>query len=265
MPLTPLQKQVVQLLASRRNPDSFVAGGAVINRDLSSPRFSADLDLFHDVAESVLVSAEADVAVLGAHGFEVRWLLRQPSLQRAEIQGGNESMRLDWCVDSAFRFFPVCPDSDFGYCLHPADLATNKALALAGRSEIRDYVDMLYIHEHYLSLGAVFWAACGKDQGFTPLSLLEFAQRNMRFREEDLAAERLNRPLHLTELKKAWLGAVDSAVQLVASLPDEEVGCLYLDANGNPRTPDASAPDFKLLLRHFGSARGAWPVSAGPK
>ena len=32
MPLTPLQKEVLLLLARHRNPDSHMAGGAVINR-----------------------------------------------------------------------------------------------------------------------------------------------------------------------------------------------------------------------------------------
>jgi hypothetical protein len=32
MPLTPFQREVVHLLAANRNPESHVAGGAVINR-----------------------------------------------------------------------------------------------------------------------------------------------------------------------------------------------------------------------------------------
>jgi hypothetical protein len=35
-----------------------VARGAVINRDARSPRFSSDLDIFHDAAASVAASAE---------------------------------------------------------------------------------------------------------------------------------------------------------------------------------------------------------------
>lgn len=72
----------------------------------------------------------ADAVVLTKHGLQVEWLLRQPSLQRARISRGAESLRMDWGYDSAFRFFPVQADADFGYCLHPADLATNKCLAL---------------------------------------------------------------------------------------------------------------------------------------
>jgi hypothetical protein len=259
MPLTPFQREVALLLASHRNPESHVAGGAVINRLDNSPRFSADLDLFHDVANRVRNSAEADAAILGAHGFLVEWLLQQPALYRARVSRGAEQLKLDWCLDSAFRFFPVQPDPVFGYCLHQADLATNKALALAGRSEIRDFLDILYLHEHYASLGALCWAACGKDQGFTPWSLLDMAKRHSKFREAELASENLAQPVNLQTLKQSWLAAAADAEALFARLPVAEVGCLYLGQEGSPVTPDPESEAFPTLVRHFGSVRGAWP------
>jgi hypothetical protein len=45
----------------------------------------------------------------------------------------------------------------------------------------------------------------------------------------------------------------------VARLPAEELGCLYLNAENHPVTPDPGGPDFAGLKRHFGSIRGAWP------
>ncbi len=47
--------------------------------------------------------------------------------------------------DSDFRFYPTQPDPEFGYVLHPADLATNKIMAAAGRREPRDIVDLVTI------------------------------------------------------------------------------------------------------------------------
>jgi hypothetical protein len=178
------------------------------------------------------------------------------------VTRAGDELRLDWCYDSAFRFYPVQPDPEFGYCLHPADLATNKALALAGRSEIRDFLDILYLHETYLSLGAICWAACGKDQGFTPYSLLDLAKRHVKYRAEDLARAEPTRPLDLTELKAAWLEAAARAEAWFGRLPAADVGCLYLDAKGAPCTPDPSDPSFTAVPRHFGSVRGAWPKIA---
>ncbi|MCI0640072.1 MAG: nucleotidyl transferase AbiEii/AbiGii toxin family protein [Gemmataceae bacterium] len=259
MPLTSFQKVVLQILAKNRNPESHAGGGAVINRAPDSPRFSSDLDFFHDVAEGVRFSAVADARALADQGFVITWLIEEQFLRRAQIVRGAEAIRLDWCFDSAYRFFPVLPDPEFGYSLHPADLATNKALAVAGRAEIRDLLDILYLNENYLSLGAIAWAACGKDRGFTPLSLLGFANRNMKFREEDLKRENLAKPTTLVQLKESWLKSLALAEQTVAAWPANDLGCLYLNDQGVPFTPNPADPGFDKFTRHFGSVHGAWP------
>jgi nucleotidyltransferase AbiEii toxin of type IV toxin-antitoxin system len=264
MPLTAFQKEVLGLLASHRNPESHVAGGTVLNRTPDSPRYSVDIDIFHDIADSVLNSAEVDVALLRAHGLTADWLIRQTFLQRAQISSGDQHLKLDWCYDSAFRFFPVQPDPELGYCLHRADLATNKMLALAGRSEVRDLLDILYLHQSYLSIGAVCWAASAKDQGFTPWSLLDHASRNMKYRQEDLEREHLTQPVRLTELKESWLKASGQAEEWFGRLPAADVGCLYLNDDGTPFTPNPADPHFAKLRRHFGTVRGAWPKPVLP-
>ena len=96
---------------------------------------------------------EADEILLKEAGYSVQWEMHRGGLFRAVVSRDGEHVRLDWSFDSAFRFFPAQSDEDFGYCLHPADLATNKVLALVGRSEIRDFLDTLQLDEGYLSLG----------------------------------------------------------------------------------------------------------------
>jgi hypothetical protein len=260
MPLTPFQRGVAQILAKHRNPESHIAGGAVINRGEAGVRISDDLDIFHDVAASVAASAEADAKALREAGYAIEWTLRGDGIFKAVASRGEDRVRLDWTTDSAFRFFPVLPDEEFGYCLHPADLATNKVLALAGRLEIRDFLDILLIDRTYLSLGAVMWAACGKDAGYTPPLLLDYTNRHSRFQEGDLKGENLTRPVDLRELKRQWLAARERAERLFERLPAEELGCLYLDSANNPLTPDPEAPTFPGLKRHRGSVRGAWPT-----
>lgn len=79
---------------------------------------------------------------------------------------------MQWSRDSAFRFFPLVEDSLMGLALHPFDLATNKVLALAGRLEPRDWIDVLHCDEKLQPFGFLVWSACGKDPGFNPRSLL---------------------------------------------------------------------------------------------
>jgi hypothetical protein len=259
MPLTAFQSDILRILAANRNPNSHVAGGAVINRADASFRYSDDLDIFHDAAESVAICAEADAEALLAAGCSVEWKFRREGSFRAEVSRGQEQCRLDWSYDSAFRFFPAEPDEIFGYCLHTADLATNKMLALGGRTEFRDFLDILYLNDSYLSLGAIAWAACGKDPGYTPSLLLDMANRHIRFQDDDLKGEHLVRPLDLRELKKHWLRAREQAEALFLALPEDELGCLYLGVGNQPVTPDPANKSFFTLKRHRGCVGGAWP------
>ncbi|MBV8508248.1 MAG: hypothetical protein JOZ11_20890 [Alphaproteobacteria bacterium] len=46
MPISNFQSDVLRTLAAQRSPDSYIAGGIAINRE--GPRFSGDIDIFHD-------------------------------------------------------------------------------------------------------------------------------------------------------------------------------------------------------------------------
>jgi len=116
------------------------------------------------------------------------------------------------------------------------------------------------LHQRHLSLGALAWAACGKDIGYTPQFILEEAPRLTPYPASLLSGMHLCEPVDLVECKKQWLESVRAAKELFDRLPAEEVGCLYLDAGGKPVTPDPAAAEFSTLRRHFGSVRGAWPV-----
>ncbi len=259
MPLDPLQSAVFAALRARRHPDSHVAGAAALHRDPSSPRYSDDIDVFHDAAELVAANATADAAVLAEAGFVVVWQNRTEGFHRALVERGGQAVKIEWSFDSAFRFFPVVPDPLLGYRLHDADLAVNKALAGAGRLAIRDYIDLIHLHRSYLHLGALVWAATGKDPGLSPLLILNELNRHTRYQPEDLAEVRLREPASLPSLKIEWLEMLRGARDLVTRLPPAEVGCLYLDDRGEPATPAPDSTSFSSLTRHFGQLKGSWP------
>ena len=162
---------------------------------------------------------------------------------------------------SAFRFFPVEPDVELGWRLNFWDAATNKTLAFVGRDKVRDWLDVMYLHERHLNLGALVWAAAAKDPGLTPELILDMAKRFSRFprEERDWARLRISPPADLTILKRNLIEIIADAEKLVAKLPPADMGCFYLDAQGRPVCPDPAAPEFPQLTRHFGSVRGAWP------
>src|SRR5580658_3798581 len=181
MPLSSLQTEILRLLASHRDPESFVGGSTPLNRN--TLRYSGDIDVFHDREERVSAAAIADARTLEEAGYGVTWLRQLPSIYTAQIGMANESTRLEWVTDSDFRFFPAVKDEEglFGYVLNPVDLAINKAMAAAGRREVRDIVDLVTTHETVLPLGAIVWAAVEKSPGFTPEGLLAEIRRNAHY------------------------------------------------------------------------------------
>ena len=259
MPLGPFEAELLRLLAGNRSAESFVGGATVLHRDPRSPRASQDVDVFHDAETCLAESARRDLETLRASGYTVEEGRPYPTFQRAIIRRGEFFSKLEWVMDSAFRFFPIEPDLELGWRLNFWDAATNKVLAFAGRRVFRDYVDVLYLHGQHLHLGALVWAAGGKDPGLTPDWMLDWMRRASRYTAEEIAKARLSAPPDLRAMKETLLVAAEEAEALIARLPASEMGCLYLDASGKPVCPDPDAPEFAKLRRHFGCVKGAWP------
>jgi len=160
---------------------------------------------------------------------------------------------------------PLVRDALGGLLLHPVDLAVNKVLALVGRDEPRDFVDALYVHEHVLRLGALCWAAVGKDPGFTPLSLLELLQRQGRYRPEDFSRLDLVAPFDLVAARSSWRGASEEADAFCRSRPPGEIGCLYwARSTGRFVMPPLDGPASEDIVAHYGAPGGVLPdVSDG--
>lgn len=256
MPLTGFQSALAERLAENRTFDSYLAGGAAILIEPNTQRYSNDLDYFHDSEQRVAEAFAADRKLLEAHGYTLRVGLNQPGYVRAIVGLNEESTKVEWAHDSSWRFMPTVHHKRFGFVLHPIDLAINKVLALAGRDEPRDLLDTLSQHREVLSLGALCWATCGKDPGFTPLSLLELLRRRGRLQPEDLARLELAAPIDLRQLKTEWLEALDSVPRFVAARPAEEIGCLYYSASQAAFVDPERAPD---ALPHFGRPGGVLP------
>lgn len=273
VPLTDFQRKLLALLAPTRAPDSYLAGGAALHFQPSSTRYSRDLDFFHDSEERVAEAFATDRAILEAGGYEVEVLMSQPGSIRAIVRRDGEATQVDWAHDSAWRFMPPVKDELGGFLLHEIDLAVNKVLTLAGRNEVRDFVDILYIQERILPLGALVWAAVGKDPGFTPESLLEQLRRRGRYRPEEVARLDLVEPLDLVEAKQTWLAALEQAESFVRTRPVEELGCLYYSpaderfvAPGSEHlvAPEGAGVGADDVVPHFGRPGGVLPqVSEG--
>jgi hypothetical protein len=261
LPLTSFQRELLATLASRPNDDRYLAGGAALHFAPHSTRYSDDLDFFHDSEARVATAFEQDRATLTASRYDVGVELVLPGFVRAVVSKGDEATRVDWAHDSAWRFMPLVRDELGGLLLHPVDLAVNKVLALAGRDEPRDFVDILFVHRTVLPLAGLAWAAVGKDPGLSPLSLLELLKRHGRYRPEDFERLRLTEPFDLAAAKQEWLGALRGTETFARARPPEESGSLYYSA----RYERFALPERDLdleeqgLVLHFGEPGGVLP------
>lgn len=234
-----------------------MAGAVPLNRD--GPRYSADIDIFHDREESVAAAAEGDVSILSEAGFVVRWLRRDPGLFAVLAERDSASMKLEWMRDSDFRFFPTVPDGVFGYVLHVIDIAVNKVLAAAGRREPRDVLDLLTIHDRHVPLGAAIWAGVAKDPGFSPEGLVAEIRRNARYRADDYADLELTQRIDAGDVARRLRAALDQADVFVHAMPAGKEGLLFIK-DARVTQPDPKRLD--MYAEHGGRRLGHWPSSS---
>ena len=265
MPLTAFQQTLLADLARERSDGGYLAGGAALHFAPNSARFSDDLGFFHDSLERVATAYQSDAERLKSAGYAVALEVSQPGFIRAIVSRNDNATRVDWAHDSAWRFMPLVRDPVGGLLLHPVDLAVSKTLALAGRDESRDFVDILFIHVRVLPIAALSWAAVGKDPGFTPLSLLELLKRRGRNRPEDFARLNLAEPFDLQSAKTRWLTALDDAEQFARAAPPDDAGCLYWSVSECefvlPAIDDIAT---KRVIPHFGRLGGVLPQLPNP-
>jgi hypothetical protein len=270
MALTELQRRVCRLLADHRiaSGESYVAGAVALNELIAASRVSMDIDLFHDTDEALEVSWETDRRLLEAHHFEVRVFRERPAFVEAQVSKDGETVLMQWARDSAYRFFPLVHHSDLGLTLHPFDLATNKVLALVGRLEVRDWVDLIHAAERIQPLGYLVWAACGKDPGFGPEAILEQAARSTRYSAvEVLALSFDGSPPDPGDLSRRWHAMLATARTIVGALPPARVGRCVLSREATLFAGDVAelraALDSDQLVFHCGRIRGALPHLKG--
>jgi hypothetical protein len=104
-----------------------------------------------------------------------------PGFARLIVEGNDESTELDLGADA--RLFPA-ETADPAPMLSGEELAVDKVLAIFGRAEARDFVDLAAIESRY-GLERLFHLAADKDRGFTPEVFAEMASRFSRLRIDE--------------------------------------------------------------------------------
>ncbi|KKB12087.1 hypothetical protein VE25_09125 [Devosia geojensis] len=234
MTLTPLQKQVMNVIAANRSETSYMAGGAVLNKDWF--RVSDDLDIFHDTDEEIVDSARADITALKAAGFDVHIDVLIYGVVECTVSRNGSATMLQWMSETKIRFFPLVRDKEWGVRLNTADLAINKVMAASTRSKARDYVDLITIAENYCKLGPLIMAASGKPPNFSPQKIIdETRRRSLSIPAEEFLSVR-GLPIETTvdHIRDSLSQALDQAEAYIHAVEPVFVGLLSLDRRGVP-------------------------------
>ena len=257
MPIDNLQRRVVQCLSLNRSPQNVFAGGSVLN--LHSFRMSDDHDIFIDNNLDVISIANADINLLKANGFDCHKEKTYEGLVEYSVGTVNDGFtKVQWVSASCWKYFEPVPDNDFGWRLHYVDLSINKALAAATRHEIRDFVDLSMIDESIMPLWHVAWAAPGKDDLFTPLSIIKDMQRNCSFNRIDIHKIDTEIDIDVGLALRRVRSSLNNARTVIETLPPETAGRLFVDQYGDVIT-DINRISDQTVRAIEPTQGGAWP------
>jgi len=146
--LSAFQVEVAQAFFSIPQARDFVlAGGAALAAQGLTSRPTQDLDFFAQPSTgTVLEAVEAFEELAYGRGWEIQHLRDSSTFVRLMVRGeGN--LVVDLAIDSAPASETVM--SFVGPTFDPAELAGRKLLALFGRAEARDFVDVYWLAQRF--------------------------------------------------------------------------------------------------------------------
>jgi len=164
--LSKLQKRVISALICITDLSHFyLTGGTALAEFYFGHRKSYDLDIFTSQVGLILPVSRLVEEELKKSKFFFNIIRRFESFTEFEISQENEIIKVQFALDSTFRFKePV--DSDSGIKVNNyEDIIIDKLLAFFGRVEPRDSVDLYFIleKENFWELSEL---AKKKDPGF---------------------------------------------------------------------------------------------------
>ncbi len=145
--LTPLQEQVAEIIAGLEEAREFAlaGGGALIARG-DVERRTRDSDFFGLTPAAVDRLVPAVDRALQAAGLTVQHFQESPGFARLIVESADDRTDVDLAADA--RLFPAEPGRP-APTLRGEELAADKVLALFGRAEARDFVDLMAVEPRY--------------------------------------------------------------------------------------------------------------------
>ena len=173
---------MAEIVAGLGEAEGFaLAGGAALIVRGDVQRQTRDLDFFGLTGDAVDRLVPAVDRALRAVGLVVHRVQENPGFARLVVESGDDRTELDLAADA--RLFPAEPGR-LAPTLSGEELAVDKVLAVFGRAEARDFVDLMALEPRY-GLDRLCRLAAEKDRGFTPRLFAEMLARFGRLRPEE--------------------------------------------------------------------------------
>ena len=145
--LSPLQRRIATIVAGLPEAEDFaLAGGAALIVHGAIDRTTRDLDFFGLEPQAVDLLAPVAERALRAEGLTVERVLDNPGFVRLLVSAEDD--RTEGDLGSDARLFPVDQGPGFPL-LTTEELAVDKVLAVFGRAEARDFVDLMAVEDRF--------------------------------------------------------------------------------------------------------------------
>ncbi len=168
--LSELQERIARAVAELPEARGFVlAGGAALVVHGLTERATNDLDFFTTSPDDIHGLRQAIATALAEVGMTVSTIISTETFVRLEVKDGTAETHVDLAWDARMR--PAVA-TDLGPALHEEELAADKVLALFGRGEARDFLDVYGLSQR-LGWPRLLKLAKEKDAGFSPERLAE--------------------------------------------------------------------------------------------
>ena len=203
--LTNLQKKILLHFSELPDAEAFyLTGGTALSAFFLKHRRSNDLDFFTNVEELILPLSRKIEASLIKEGFKAERLRGFHSFVELSVSSGNDSTVVHFALDSPFRFEqPSNIEEIPGLKVDShIDMATNKLLALFGRAELRDFLDIYFLVKDRYTKNELIEKSAQKDPGFDLYWLGVAMERINNFSDDSPDLHLLTRPCKMNELKE---------------------------------------------------------------
>jgi len=164
-----IQQKILSLFSTIPEHDSFyLTGGTALSAFYLHHRKSRDLDFFSDVEELIVPFTFRLEGVLQEEGLRTERKRELRSFVEIVVSSRDNSTIIHFGLDSPYRLEPLKDSVKFkGLKIdNLTDIGANKLLALFGRANLRDFIDVYFLLKDKFQKKELLDNAKRKDPGF---------------------------------------------------------------------------------------------------